>query len=150
MKVREIVARPAVTAGPETTIIQAATLMGQHGVGSVVITDHDSVTGIVTDRDLVTRAIAHRIPLDGRVDSVMSMNVVAIDADADVRDAMAAFSHHAVRRLPVLDGTRVIGLLALDDVISAFAGQFNDVTKGLTAQLLFPHGADRARMPALR
>ena len=94
------------------------------------------------------RALARYLPLDTRVDSIMSMNVIALDAGADVRDAMRAFSLHAVRRLPIVDHGKVTGLLALDDVIVVLSKQFGDVTQGLAAQLLFPHAFDEASPPA--
>ncbi len=148
MKVQEITVRPPVTAAADTTILQAAQLMSRQAVGSLIITEGDRLIGIVTDRDLVIRALARGLPLDTRIDDIMSMNVIALDAAADVRDAMSAFGHHAVRRLPIIDHGKVTGLLALDDLVVALAGQFGEVTTGLTAQLLFPHASDEARHPA--
>lgn len=143
MKVREITARPPVTIAPAATIAEAADIMAAHGVGALVVMDGAHLVGVVTDRDLVVRGLARSLPADARVDAVMSMNVVAIDADADVRDALAAFGHHAVRRLPVVYGREVTGVLSLDDLVVAMADQFGELTRGLTAQLLFPHAGDR-------
>lgn len=148
MKIEELTVRPPVTASPDTTIHQAAQLMARQAVGSLIITEGDHLVGIVTDRDLVVRAIARNLPLDARVDDVMSMNVIALDAGADVRDALRAFGHHAVRRLPIVDHGKVSGLLSLDDLVVAIASQFGEVTQGLTAQLLFPHAFDEASHPA--
>ena len=141
MRVNEILIRTPVTVAPDITVAAAAELMAREGVGSLIVTDHGHLVGIVTDRDLVVRALARAFPADARVDSVMSMNVVAVDADADVSDAMAAFGHHAVRRLPVVRGADVVGLLSLDDLVAAMVGQFGELTHGLTAQLMFPHRA---------
>jgi predicted transcriptional regulator len=84
-----------------------------------------------------------------RIDSVMSTNVMAVDRHADIRDAIAAFHHHAVRRMPVVDGDQVVGLVSLDDLIVSLSKVFADVTHGLTAQLVFPHGNDEPPVPAL-
>lgn len=149
MKVKEILVRSPVTVAPETTVTAAAELMAAEGVGSLIVSDHDRLVGIVTDRDLVVRVLARGYPPDARVDSVMSMNVVAIDADADVREAMAAFGHHAVRRLPVVHGAEIMGLLSLDELVAVMVGQLGDVTHGLRAQLMFPHRAPAAP-PATR
>jgi CBS domain-containing protein len=148
MRIEEITVRPPVTATPDTTIYQAAQLMAGDAVGSLIIVDGDRPVGIVTDRDLVVRALARNLPPDTRVDDVMSMNIIALDAGADVRDAMRAFGHHAVRRLPIVDHGKVTGLLSLDDLVVALAGQFGEITQGLTAQLLFPHAFDEASHPA--
>ena len=148
MKVQEITLRPPVIAAAGTTVQEAAKLMSHQAVGSLIITEGERLIGIVTDRDLVVRAMARGLPLDTRIDDIMSMNVIALDAAVDVRDAMRAFGHHAVRRLPIVDHGKVTGLLALDDLIVALAGQFGEVTTGLTAQLLFPHASDEASHPA--
>lgn len=150
MKVMEILVRTPVTVTPATTVEEAAKTMAREGVGSLIVVDGGRLAGIVTDRDLVVRALARGFPADARADSVMSMNVVAIDAEADVRDAMKAFGHHAVRRLPVVQGSQVVGLLSLDDLMAAMANQFGELTHGLTAQLMYPHGADEPSPPAMR
>ena len=102
MRIEELTVRPPVTASPATTIQQAAALMARDAVGTLVITEGERVVGIVTDRDVVVRAVAKNLPLDSRIDGVMSMNVIALDAGTDVRDALHAFGQHAVRRLPIV------------------------------------------------
>ncbi len=150
MNVRDVMTSNPRTVSPSDSIQNAARIMRDEDTGAVPVVDNGRPVGIVTDRDLVVRALAKGYPADARADSVMSMNVVAIDADADVRDAMQAFGHHAVRRLPVVRGTAVTGLLSLDDLVAALAGQFGELTHGLTAQLMFPHGADEPSPPVLR
>ena len=147
MKVADVSLRSAVTAEPSTPMVEIASLMATQGVGCVVLVEHGRLLGVVTDRDLVVRGLARGLPVDVRVDAVMSMNVVAIDADADIRDAITAFGHHAVRRMPVVDGQRVVGLVSLDDLMVSLAGAFDACARGLTAQLLFPHASDSAPAP---
>lgn len=150
MKIDRLVVREPVTVGPEMTIRRAARVMAEHGVGSLVVVDRERLVGVVTDRDLVVRALAGDVPLDGRVDAVMSMDVVTVDAGDDVRDVIHAFGRHAVRRLPIVSGGRLVGLVALDDLLASFATQFVELTNGLTAQLLFPHGGDEPPVPMTR
>ncbi len=78
----------------------------------------------------------------------MSMNVIAIEAGSDIRDAVRAFGHHAVRRLPVLNGHHIAGMLTTDDMLVAYAGEIAEITRGVTAQLMFPHAMDEAEPPA--
>lgn len=150
MKVADLSARPAVTVGPGATLHDAAAEMDRCGVGCLVVVDDDRLVGVVTDRDLVVRGLAKGLAPDARVDAVMSMHVHAIDRHADIRDAIAAFHHHAVRRMPVVDGDQVTGLVSLDDLIVTLAKVLGDVTHGLTAQLVFPHGGDEPPVPAVR
>ncbi len=149
MKVRVFLLRSAVTIECDATLAVAARTMANDGVGTLVVTDHGRLTGVVTDRDLVIRAIARSLAMDARIDSIMSMNVVAIDVDSDIRDAQRAFSHHAVRRLPVLDGEAVVGLLSIDDMMVTLSEELSEVTRGITAQLMFPHAADPVAPPAV-
>jgi signal-transduction protein with cAMP-binding, CBS, and nucleotidyltransferase domain len=147
MKIDQLVIREPVTITPDATIQRAAQRMADHGVGCLVVADGEQIVGIVTDRDLVIRAVARRVPLDGRVDAVMTTDVVTVDSDADIRDVTRAFGQHAVRRLPVTTDGRVTGLVSLDDLLTSFVGQFTELTNGLTAQLLFPHGHDEPPVP---
>ena len=148
MRVEELALRPPVIVDPACTIREAAETMRHHGVGAVMVSDAGRLTGIVTDRDLVVRVLARRVGDDARVDSVMSMDIIAIDASADIRDAVRAFGHHAVRRLPVLNGGQIVGILTIDDLLVAYASELNELTRGVTAQLLFPHALDHPPPPA--
>jgi CBS domain-containing protein len=157
MRIRDLAVREPVTMRPDGTLHEAARLMASHGVGCVIVTDvgtdggtgDERVVGVVTDRDLVVRGLAARVPDDGRVDGVMSTDVVAVDADDDVRDVVKTFGHHAVRRLPVVTGQRVTGVVTIDDLLVAVHDELADLTKGVTAQLLFPHGHDEPARPAV-
>jgi CBS domain-containing protein len=83
--------------------------------------------------------MARRVPPDARIDSVMSTGVIAIDASADIRRAVSVFATHPVRRLPVVEGHTVVGMLTVDDLLVAFGHEINELTAGITAQLLFGH-----------
>ncbi len=124
----------------------AAQLMDQGAVGALVVTDHGRAVGIVTDRDLVVRAIARRATADARVDSVMTTDLVALPADADLRDALGLFRSHAVRRLPVVDGGHVVGMVSVDDLLVDIAGGLADLVRPVAGQVLFGHA--EAKVPA--
>ncbi|MCU1390551.1 MAG: putative signal-transduction protein with domain [Ilumatobacteraceae bacterium] len=139
MKIIETMHRPPVSISPDATITQAAMEMERAGVGALGVVDRDELIGIVTDRDLVRRALATSTPSDARVDSVMTMPVVTIDASADLRDAYALFSANAVRRLAVVSGGRFLGIVATDDLLVHLAADLSDVVRPITAELLFSH-----------
>ena len=146
-------ARDAIRKLPETvdaafTITQAARRMDEGAVGALVVTEEGRPVGIVTDRDLVTRALARGYPLDSRIDSVMSTGLVAIDANEDLRQAIQLFSHHAIRRLPVVEGDAICGMITLDDVVIDLAHDLEEATRPLAAQVLFGHPEARPPVPA--
>jgi CBS domain-containing protein len=149
MKVRDLVFRQPVMVDIATTIHDAAATMSTEGVGSLIVTDGGRPVGMVTDRDIVLRGVARGVPADGRIDSLMSMGVTTVAADADVSELVHVFGTHAVRRVPVVDGDRVVGMVSLDDMMIQLTTQLGDLTRGLTAQVLFPHAGDEAPPPAV-
>lgn len=148
MRVEEHVVRRAVVLPPEATLLDTAHTMADHGVGSVVVVDErDHIVGIVTDRDLVVHGLARGVPLDGRVDAVMSLDVVSVDATTDVRDVVRLFGRHGFRRLPVTHRGKLTGMVSVDDLLVAFAQEFAELTRGVAGQLLFPRADEPAEVP---
>ena len=139
MRAREVMVKAPVTLPTSATIHEAAAAMDRAAVGAVVVLDGERPVGLVTDRDLVTRALARRMPLDARVDAVMSTGVVCVDADAELSEVASILAVHPFRRIPVVEQDRMIGMVTLDDLIVRLANDLHSVTKGVTAQLLFGH-----------
>jgi CBS domain-containing protein len=146
MKVTDALRKAPVTAAPDETILDAAVRMDDAAVGAIVVVDGDRPVGIVTDRDLVVRALARRSPLDARLDSVMSTELVTIDGDADLHDAVAMFETRAIRRLPVVTGGRMVGMLTVDDLLVDLVSDVARVVRPITGQVLFGH--PEAQVPA--
>jgi signal-transduction protein with cAMP-binding, CBS, and nucleotidyltransferase domain len=139
MKVRDVMVKAPVILPIDATIEQAAVAMDRSAVGAVVVVDGDRPVGLLTDRDIVVRAVARRMPPDARVDGVMSAGVVCIDADAELHRVTAVLGSQPIRRVPVIEGEHVVGMVTLDDVIVRLAGDLYELTKGVTAQLLYGH-----------
>ena len=135
-----------VTLPTSATIHEAATAMDRACVGAVVVLDGERPVGLVTDRDLVTRALARRMPLDARVDAVMSTGVVCVDADAELSEVASILAVHPFRRVPVVEQDRMVGMVTLDDLVVRLANDLHSVTKGVAAQLLFGHAEPQTPM----
>jgi len=113
--------RDVMTPGPigvdyYQSIGEAARTMRDWGVGAVLVVRNESLYGLVTDRDLVVRAVAEARRADEPVGPLSSANLIGVDADADVREAMRLMRLHAVRRLPVLEDGQVTGIVSLGDL----------------------------------
>ncbi|MFJ3927075.1 CBS domain-containing protein [Streptomyces sp. NPDC090022] len=108
---------PVVAVPTRTPIGEVARRMDEYGVGSVVVTAGGTLRGVVTDRDLALRAVAQGLDTDEPVESVMTSPVITVDTTADIREAYRIFHRSGVRRLPVLDGHRVVGMLTVDDML---------------------------------
>jgi CBS domain-containing protein len=139
MRVRDVMVKSPVTLPIDATIEQAAVAMDRGSVGAVVVVDGDRPVGVLTDRDIVVRAVARRLPPDARVDGVMSAGVVCIDADAELHRITSVLGTHPIRRVAVVDRDHVIGMVTVDDLVVRLAGDLYEITKGVTAQLVYGH-----------
>ena len=123
----ELSTRTVVTATPETTAAQAARLMREEHVGSLVVLGAGSTdgkpVGLLTDRDLVLAVMAEGLdPSLFTVGDVMSVELVTASADADLLEAVALMRRHRVRRLIVLEADgRLAGVTTLEDLLEALA-----------------------------
>jgi CBS domain-containing protein len=148
VKVSELALRQPITVEGDATVVETAELMASAGVGSVIVVDGETPVGIVTDRDIVTRGVARGYPGDGRIDGLMSMGLIAVEADDEVEDLTHVFRDHAIRRVPIVDHDRIVGLVSLDDVLVFTIETLTDVSTVLAGQIMFPHAADEAQTPA--
>jgi CBS domain-containing protein len=78
------------------------------------------------------------VPLGGRVDSVMSTGLVTLSVDDDWR-VYTIFRRHAIRRIPVLEGGRLVGLVTTDDLLADLVNELGDLARPITGQVLFAH-----------
>ena len=117
MKVREIMTTEPRFAAPDTTLEEIATLMKEEDVGVIPVVDDGEVTGLVTDRDIVVRCIAAgKNPAECTAEDIMSGEVRMIEPDADLDDAADIMAEVQIRRLPVVEDGRLIGMITLGDI----------------------------------
>ncbi|MFF8381619.1 cyclic nucleotide-binding/CBS domain-containing protein [Streptomyces sp. NPDC015661] len=117
LKTSDLMSRPALSVPSGTPLGRVAHEMAEYAVGSVLVTEGGTLRGIVTDRDLAVRALAGRLDDTEPVDTVMTTPVITVSVDDDVHVAYRAFRRSGVRRLPVVDGGRVVGMLTVDDLL---------------------------------
>jgi CBS domain-containing protein len=115
--VRDVMTLGVRTVEPSQSLAEAAEIMKGENVGSVPVVEDGRLVGIVTDRDIVIRAVAERRdPQTVRVDEIASRDVVTVEAEQDLDEALALMARHQVRRLPVVKQERLVGMLAQADV----------------------------------
>jgi CBS domain-containing protein len=116
MEIREVMTASVVTADPATPVREVAALMRERNVGSVVLVRDGEPAGIVTDRDLALGVLADgRSPEDHAIDHA-SRPVVTGAPGMDVAAACELLVQHGIRRLPIVDGDRLTGIVTLDDL----------------------------------
>lgn len=115
---REIMTANAECIGENETLEEAARRMRDDDVGSLpVCGEDDRLKGMVTDRDIVVKCLAEgQDPKTAKAGELAQGKPVTIGADDSVEDALETMKNHRVRRLPVIDGHELIGMLAQADV----------------------------------
>jgi len=118
-----------VTVGSDATVLNAAIVMNEHGIGSVLVVDQGRIVGMFTERDVLQRIVPQqRNPATTRVAEVMSTEVVCCSLETSVEEARTAMKNRRIRRLPVVDGSgRVVGLITIGD-LNAFEAVGNEQT----------------------
>jgi len=115
--VNEVMTEAVVTASPGDTVQSVAGLMRERGVGSVVLVDdRGAPVGFITDRDITLSVVAAGRPATDRASEHASSPVIRAEPDMDVEEAGQRMLRHGVRRLVVVSGGSVAGLLSLDDL----------------------------------
>lgn len=115
MQVKDVMSGEVHAVERRTPIADAARMMSTYDVGVLPVCDDGAVNGIVTDRDLVIRHLA-RNERSERVEEIMSADVLCIEADAGIEQAEALMSEHQVRRLPVCERGRIVGMVTQGDI----------------------------------
>ena len=116
-RVREIMTSNPTTVRPESPVTDAARLMGSEDVGSLPVVEGDMLVGVVTDRDITVRVVAEgKDPNATTVGDIHSSDPVTVRADQGLDEALNEMARHQVRRLPVVEGERLVGVLAQADV----------------------------------
>lgn len=116
MKVNQIMTTDVSTVAPNDTVTKAASLMGQLNVGSVPVTDGGRVVGIVTDRDIIVRGVAKGQGSNQKISEVMTTNIKWATPDMDVHVVADIMAENQVRRLPVIDNDKLVGIVAIGDL----------------------------------
>lgn len=118
-----VVRRRLFTVGKEATILDAAEIMRDNGIGSIIVMDdlNKEVIGIITERDLVNKVVARNLlPLDVKVERIMTSPVITIQETAEIAEALESMAKYRIRRLLVLREEEPLGLLTQENIIDAF------------------------------
>jgi CBS domain-containing protein len=100
-----------------STAADAALVMREHDIGPVIVTDGDQTAGIVTDRDIVVRVIADdKDPASTPLAEICSAELAVLDPESPLEEAIGLMRSRAVRRLPVVDDGRAVGILSIGDL----------------------------------
>jgi len=115
--IKEVMTRDVRACEPNATVADAAKVMAQEDVGPVPIVEEGRLVGIVTDRDIVVRVVAEgRDPNATTVKEIASTDLVTVSPDDGLDEALHLLAERQVRRLPVVEGDRLVGIVAQADI----------------------------------
>lgn len=116
MNIREVMTPNPQSVSPGDSIQNAARIMRDNDTGAVPVVENGRPVGIVTDRDIVVRAVAEDGQLNRPVRDIVSGNVVYATPDMSTHEAADLMSEYQVRRLPVVENDRLVGIVSLGDL----------------------------------
>ena len=118
--VREIMSKSVISVDSSVTATDAAKMMEDTDVGAIAVLENGSPVGIITDRDFAIKITAHSYPIDTPIRRIMS-TLISIDPDSDLWTASDLMSTRNVRKLPVIDDEKIIGIITSGDLVKHFA-----------------------------
>jgi CBS domain-containing protein len=137
--------RDAMTEDPRSisasaSVVEAARVMREQHIGSLPVTEDERLVGMITDRDITTRVVAESVvPETTPVGDVYSRDLISVGPDIDLDEALRLMARHQVRRLPVVENGRLVGMVAQADI----ALKDNEKTAQLVGAISEPSEEER-------
>ncbi|MGN6782365.1 MAG: CBS domain-containing protein [Marmoricola sp.] len=128
MKISDVVAakpsREVVTIAPDASVRELVSLLAEHGIGAVVVSeDGAAVRGIVSERDVVRRLVADESVLAGPVSAIMTGAVRCVEPTETLDEVRRLMTEHRIRHLPIVAEDRLLGIVSIGDVVKAHIDQ---------------------------
>lgn len=144
--------RPRLVAlNPQTPVHDAARAIEKNNIGAVVVVDQGRVVGMVTDRDLAIRVLARGLDaMTTPVEAVMSSPISVLSPADDQADAIRLMQEHNIRRVPLVEGERLAGMVTLDDLLLDEAAPLDQLAAIVQAQIGEGGPTPARRSPALQ
>lgn len=136
MNIRDVMTSNPRTVSPNDTIQNAARIMRDEDTGAVPVVENGRPVGIVTDRDIVVRAVADG-ELNRPVRDIVSGDIVTARPDMSTKEAAQLMSEHQIRRLPVVENERLVGIVSIGDLAVKEANEkrvgdaLHDISQGV-------------------
>jgi CBS domain-containing protein len=119
--VKDVMTKSVISVDVKATVNEASKMMEDAKVGAIVVMENNTPIGIVTDRDFAVKIVAHAYPITTPVRQIMSSPMFAIGPDETVMMAADLMYTRGIRKLPVIDNDKVIGMLTATDLVNQLA-----------------------------
>jgi CBS domain-containing protein len=138
LKVEDVLIKEVITIDENSTVKEAAEVMNKFEIGCLIAVRKGKAMGIVTERDLLKRVVAEaKDATKAKVKDIMSSPLVVVEPSMDLEDAVKLMFQMKIKKLPVVDGKRLVGLVTLTD-IARFQPQMIKILKQLAMRQAAP------------
>jgi len=121
MTIADVMTKSVISVDVSVTINEAAKMMEDAKVGAVIVMENNTPVGIVTDRDFAVKVVAHAYNITTPVKQIMSSPLFSINSDESVRTAADLMHDRGIRKLPVIDGENIVGIITATDIVNLLA-----------------------------
>jgi CBS domain-containing protein len=135
MVAKDVMKTNVVTVPPSTPVREAATIMREENIGSLVVVGVDKkLLGIITDRDIVVSVVANgKSPIDVLVEDVMTRELITVQESESVFEILRVLAKNSIRRVPVLRRRRLVGIVSVDDLIVLVVTELSNLASALSS-----------------
>lgn len=138
LKIEDIMVESVVTVDAEAPVMKAVKLMNENEIGCIVVTRRRRAVGIVTERDMLKRVIAKsKSPQKTKIREIMTKPLIFAQPDMDIEEATRLMFEKKIKKLPIIDHGRLVGLVTLTDV-ARFQPQVMKILKKLSSNISPP------------
>ena len=138
LKVEDVMVEDVVTIRADETVLQAAKLMNKNEIGCLIVVRRDRAVGILTERDLLKRIVSKsRDPKKTKVRQIMTKPLIAGHPNMDIEDATRLMFDSKIKKLPVLEDGKLVGLVTLTDLVR-YQPQMIRILKEIASRHLEP------------
>lgn len=117
---------------PETTVLDAIKMMADKNVGALLVTKDNRLVGVLSERDYTRNVVLKgRTSKDTTVREIISGRVVSVSADHTVQECMRLMTEHRIRHLPVVEGSKILGVISIGDLVNSIISAQNSAIEQL-------------------
>jgi CBS domain-containing protein len=134
MKIEDLMIRSVITMSPDASAYEGVKISNKNKIGCLVVVDNSQIVGILTERDLLERVLEKcRNPKETKISEIMTKHVIMGKPDMELSEATRLMFENTVKKLPIVEGNRLVGIVTLTDI--ARATSMDKETIGLLEKL---------------
>jgi CBS domain-containing protein len=134
IRVKNIMSKGVLSVDSELNVNEAAKMMEDGRVGAIIVMENNTPVGIITDRDFAVKIVAHAYPITTSVKKIMSSPLIGVNPEESVWTVADLMYTRGVRKIPVIDEDKVIGIVTATDLVNQFAVSTEEDMKNMYYQ----------------